>query len=580
MACRKQAANFMAHKTFLEHYRICGENGSPVELNRTDGLIAYKAVDTRFGETVTIKKVPVEDVDPTAREQFEEQAHGARVLDHVNIAKVLGFGVEEGHFVFVMEHLEGDRLDAWVAAHGPMPVDAVLRVGLQVVNALAAAGFQGITHAALQPSNLVIVPGEVAEGGWPFVKLTNFGLASPKPISGTGAIALVTPQFASPEQLQGGVSDFRSEIYSLGATMYFLLTGAMQSPESRLRQLKRFPRPIRNLLAHMLRENPDDRPQDPVVFAEAIRERLSGVARRREFARKFGIPVVPALQKMRKRSPVWLPRRALAIGALVLMLTVLAGLLWPEDVRTLPHRRTAAEPIGVPIGVPEASSAPVVQQTASAQINSPTPAPAVANSAQNAPPIGRQLVPSSDVARADRVAPASDEIAANDPSPEPPPPAAGPDESRTGIVESDSHNAAPKQNGDTDAEASVAKIEGQPAARNEGPSNTTESAEVKAPAKTKAVVSSKRQSTVTKRARVAQGPSYRSEDAMPPPGPGTFRARVVGTTPDGNVILALPSGETVIAEPPRRRARRILIEKRERFVPPLQPFDPEFSPGD
>src|ERR1700682_4903986 len=181
----------MAHKT-LEHYRICEKNGSPVELYPTDGLIAYKALDTRFGETVTIKKVPIEDVDLTAREQFEEQARRARVLDHVNIAKVLGFGVEEGHFVFVMEYLEGETLAAWVAAHGPMPADAVLRVGLQVVNALAAAGFHAVTHAALQPSNLVIVPGEVAEGGWPFVKLTNLGLASAKVTSGAEAIALIT----------------------------------------------------------------------------------------------------------------------------------------------------------------------------------------------------------------------------------------------------------------------------------------------------------------------------------------------------------------------------------------------------
>ncbi|MEY2530389.1 MAG: eukaryotic-like serine/threonine-protein kinase [Verrucomicrobiota bacterium] len=571
----------MGRKTVLEHYRICEGNGSPLESNRTNGLIAYKAVDTRFGETVTIKKVPIEDVDPTARGQFEEQARAARVLDHVNIARVLGFGVEEGHFVFVTEYLDGETLDAWVGAHGPMPADAALRVGLQVVNALAAAGFHAVTHTSLQPSNLAIVPGEVAEGGWPFVKLMNFGIASSKPISDTGAIASVMPQFASPEQLQGGVSDFRSEIYSLGATMCFLLTGAMHSPESRLRQLKRFPKPIRNLLVHMLRENPDDRPQDPVVFAEAIREGLTSIARREEFARKFGIPIVPAFQKIRERSPVWLPRRGLAIAALVVMLTVLAGLLWPQSIRTFSRKKTAAEPIGVPIGVPEASSAPVAQQTAPAQINSPIPAPPVASSTEAAPPIVQQLPASSNVVRADQVPPASDEIAANDQSPEPPPPGAGPDESPTTIVESDSEKAPPTQNGDADAEAPSAKVEDQPAARSEEQSKLSEPADAKAPAKTKAAVSSKRRSTATsKRARIAQVPSYRSEEATSPLEPGTFRARVIGTTPNGNVILALPSGETAIAEPPRRRARRTLIERRERFAPPLQPFDPGFPPGD
>ena len=151
-ALAQATARIMERTTFAEHYRICVKgDGSPRELSRTGGAITYKAKDIRSGEAVALKRIPIASVDPAARERFEEQARAAQLLDHINIAKVSAFGVEEDQFVFVSEYLKGETLDSWIAANGPMALDAVLRIALQVVSALSAASFHALTHPAIRP---------------------------------------------------------------------------------------------------------------------------------------------------------------------------------------------------------------------------------------------------------------------------------------------------------------------------------------------------------------------------------------------------------------------------------------------
>ena len=304
----------MERTTFLGHYRISvDDSGTPRELGRAGTAITYEAVDERSGETVALKLIPTSSIDPAAREQFEEQARAAAGIKHVNIAKVFDFGHEGDHFVYVSELLRGEPLASWVEQHGPMPADAVLRVAEQIVSVLSTARFHKLAHCDIQPSNLMIVPGSTPEGSWPFVELLNFGLAEPqsgpeslrdtdsaraelaKPNGGDERVESfpVAPQFASPEQLQHQTVDFRSEVYSLGATMYFMLTGAAPSPEMRRRprELSGFPKALRNLIANMLRRDPDQRPKDPVALAEMIRECLLKIERRQLLARKLGIPL-------------------------------------------------------------------------------------------------------------------------------------------------------------------------------------------------------------------------------------------------------------------------------------------------
>jgi serine/threonine protein kinase len=169
----------MRPETFLEHYRTSSAEGeTPVEIGRNGPAVTYKGSDLKSGAPVAVTLVPIGSVDPAARERFEEHARTAMLLDHVNIARTVAFGTADDSFVFVSEYPQGETVESWVKANGPMPADAVLRIGLQVVAALGAASFHGLTHPAIQPSNLAIVRGKTAEGGWPFIKLTHFGLAS------------------------------------------------------------------------------------------------------------------------------------------------------------------------------------------------------------------------------------------------------------------------------------------------------------------------------------------------------------------------------------------------------------------
>src|SRR5205807_6964095 len=79
-------------------------------------------------------------------------------------------------FVCVSEHLPGETLAAWVAAHGPMPADAALRVAEQIVSVLSSASFHRLPYPPIQPSDIIVVPGQTPQGSWPLVKLINFGL--------------------------------------------------------------------------------------------------------------------------------------------------------------------------------------------------------------------------------------------------------------------------------------------------------------------------------------------------------------------------------------------------------------------
>src|SRR5881398_847477 len=303
----------MEPATFLEHYRICTSEAGR-EVSRTGAAINYKAIDTRSHDPVQLQLIPLATIEPEKLAQLKERAETAEKLDHVNIARTFAVGVEHDYFAIVSEHFEGETADSWIVANGPMPADAALRVGLQVVRAIGAAALFNLTHRAIQPSNLMIVPGQSPDGGWPFVKLLNFGLASLELHSDSSEARELAPtislQFASPEQRAHGEIDFRSEMYSLGATMCFLLTGAaplaVARDESAFADLcsglgagrssgKRF-----NLLVYLLRENPENRPQDPVALEKQIRDCLTKIDRRQAIGRKLGIPLAAVIPKKAK----------------------------------------------------------------------------------------------------------------------------------------------------------------------------------------------------------------------------------------------------------------------------------------
>jgi serine/threonine protein kinase len=155
---------------FSENYSVClNDDGSPREIARNGPVVTYKAIRYDSGRVVAMQLIPLASIDEVERVRFEENARTAQKLDNTNLAKIFDVGVEDDHFVFVSEYLEGETADAWVRAHGPMPADAVLRIGLQVMNVLAEAATQSLTHRSIQPANLMILPGAAFDGGWPRV---------------------------------------------------------------------------------------------------------------------------------------------------------------------------------------------------------------------------------------------------------------------------------------------------------------------------------------------------------------------------------------------------------------------------
>jgi serine/threonine protein kinase len=546
----------MERTTFLEHYCTShSSEGAPRELNRTGAAITYRAIDERSGDAVALTLIPIASIDPATREQFEEQARAAQKVRHINIAKVFDFGHEEDHFVYVSELLQGEPLASWVEEHGPMPADAVLRVAEQIVSVLSTSSFHKLTHCAVQPSNLMIVPGSTPEGGWPFVKLMNFGLAGlklHKPNGGDGREESFSaaPKFASPEQVQHETVDFRSEVYSLGATMYFMLTGAVPPTDLRRQQLRVFPKALRNLLGNMLRHDPNQRPKDPVALTEMIRECLARIERRQALARRLGVPlagVIPRKSGAPSTPLAQVFRGILVFAALVLAAGVLGAFLLPADINPFRHRTAAKPVIGVPIGVPEISPSAPPQA-----INTP---PIVANGpTTNAEPSAvADQSPSPGLEQAQTSNP--DFVAAATP-PSVAYPTAGPSVQNPDQAQTNSTtqaNAAP-----------------QPAAASDSTSPTKKG---------------KAAGSISKRTRTGQA-LLGQRDSESPRGRGRWtRARMIGITSDGKLIFRLPSGRTAIVAPDSdedqflpRRHRRPSIDRGDIFSPPTSA--PDYSPYD
>jgi len=535
----------MEQTTFLEHYRISVDrDGTPRELGRAGAAITYKAVDKRTSEPVALKLIPIANIDPEIQKQFEEQARPAQQLHHANIAKVLDFGKEAGQFVYVSEYLEGETVDSWIEEHGPMPPDAVLRVAAQVASALSAASFHRLTHRAIQPSNLLIVPGPTAEGGWPFVKLIDVSSVGPKLHSHPGEAPDVDSsparQFASPEQLQDGAVDFRSAIYSLGATMYFMLTGAAPSAKVRPQDLRRFPKPLRDLLAHMLRGSPDKRPQNLVAFEGEILKCLAKIEKRHAFGRKLGVPLATATSKESRTPPtplVQVLRGTLVVAALLLAVGVVGAFLLPEDINPFRHRATAKRVIGVPVGVPSISPSPSAQATKAAPFAGNKAIANASPTSQNPPPNILQ------------------DQTANSQSPGAATPANTPNVNSSASTQTDTSGQGQA------ASSAQANVAPQPPIGNESSSPTQR--------ERAAGLTSNRPQT---------GQSLLDQrDAQLPPSRGRWtRARVVGITSDGKLIFRLPSGRRMTVAPDSgeegeftpQRHRRPYMERGQTTSPP------------
>jgi hypothetical protein len=180
----------------------------------------YRGTDRRDGTTVAIKLLHVHLVgDETFRERFEREAHVAALLRSPYTVKVLDFGVEHGSYFIAMEYVDGRSLRDRIRDEGPLPAAEAMRIGVRVARALEEAEARGVVHRDIKPDNVMLA----SDGS---VKVADFGIARQM---GSGAVTMPgafvgTLVYAAPEIARGEV-DHRSDIYSLGATLYHALTG-------------------------------------------------------------------------------------------------------------------------------------------------------------------------------------------------------------------------------------------------------------------------------------------------------------------------------------------------------------------
>jgi serine/threonine protein kinase/Flp pilus assembly protein TadD len=255
----------------LGTYRIQRrDDGTAWELGRGAMGVTYRAVDTSLQRPVALKLIASEWVKrgAEARERFMREARTAASLRHPNVATVYHFGIREenGQCFCAMELVEGETLETRVRRTGPLDALTTIEIALQISSALATAEKQGLVHRDLKPANLMLVEVPMISGPLSssndnamrhshpsrknatrasdlLVKVIDFGVAKalvekPDAMGLTHGGFVGTPAFASPEQFTDALVDVRSDIYSLGATLWYLLTSKRPFQGATIEQIR------------------------------------------------------------------------------------------------------------------------------------------------------------------------------------------------------------------------------------------------------------------------------------------------------------------------------------------------------
>lgn len=244
----------------------------------------YRATDESLGREVAVKLVRIGQADaPESRERLTREACAAGKLNHPRVAQVYSLNFSEGHPYLVMELVSGLDFAKKFEREGPINERVALRMALDVAEGLSALHRENLVHGDIKPANIVLD----RDGN---AKLVDFGLSGMTRHDGQGNF-IGTPFFIAPELLQGVDDTHQSDLYSLGATLYYLLSGRLthegETPSEILKaRLTQKPVPLdqharhispatRRLIMRMIEPSPAKRPANSEIVAAEIREALA-----------------------------------------------------------------------------------------------------------------------------------------------------------------------------------------------------------------------------------------------------------------------------------------------------------------
>ncbi|MEM6364043.1 MAG: serine/threonine-protein kinase [Planctomycetota bacterium] len=263
----------------LQHFeiaRVIGQGGMGIVL---------EAFDTHLARPVAIKVLnPQYQDNQIARQRFCREGRAAAAINHEHVVAMHQVAkADQDQVAFlVMQLIEGETLEDRLSEGNALPPGEAARIGMQIASGLSAAHKQGMVHRDVKPANILL------EEETDRVKLTDFGLARAADdvkLTKTGMVT-GTPLYMSPEQTLGEVADERSDLFSLGAVLYEMVTGiAPFAAPSALGVIKRIldetpspahqinpqiPKPFSELIASLMAKKPEDRPESSALVASAL----------------------------------------------------------------------------------------------------------------------------------------------------------------------------------------------------------------------------------------------------------------------------------------------------------------------
>jgi serine/threonine protein kinase len=269
----------------FEHYAVLqNAEGKPFELGHGAMGVTYKAFDVHLQRPAALKMINAQLLgNESARARFVREARAAASVRHQNVATVFHIGASGGNYYYAMELVEGESLQALIRRSGRLETNLALGIVEEAAAGLEAIEKQHLVHRDIKPSNIMV---SLLGGKLENLKIIDLGLAkgvAEENTLSTVGVFVGTPAYASPEQFAGMIIDIRSDLYSLGVTLWEMVTGKLpfvgsgaelmyqhQHTKPPIEKLKNIPVPVIALLEVLLAKDPNQRFQCPAQLQKAL----------------------------------------------------------------------------------------------------------------------------------------------------------------------------------------------------------------------------------------------------------------------------------------------------------------------